>query len=93
MPESASSGLLPERPSLAPLPPVAADARIPKDKRERFNEVATLLEQFGQTHLDPELTGFTLELWRRLCRRQTLDCRRGNPHIWGLPQSSTSSPG
>ena len=69
---------------LPPAPPrhIPSNDRIPKEKRERFNEVAALLEQFGQTHLDPELTGFTLELWRRLCRRQTIDCRRGKPRIW-----------
>ena len=61
---------------------IASQDRIPTHKRERFNEAAALLEQFGQTHLDPELTGFTLELWRRLCRRKTIDCRRGRPQTW-----------
>ena len=69
----------PPRPS-APAHP--DDARVPTEKRERFREVASLLEQFGQAHLDPELTGFTQELWRRVCRRQTLDCRRGKPAVW-----------
>ncbi len=41
-----------------------------------------MLEQFGKTHLDSQLTEFTLELWRRLCRRKTIDCRRGKPQIW-----------
>jgi hypothetical protein len=80
--ESASGEPLPERPPSAPSRPIPSEDRIPKEKRERFSEVAALLEQFGQTHLDPELTGFTLELWRRFCRRQTLDCRRGKPQIW-----------
>lgn len=74
----------PLSPGLPPPPPhpIPDDARIPAEKRERFREVATLLEQFGQTHLDAELTGFAQELWRRLCRRQTTDCRRGKPAIW-----------
>ena len=80
--ESASSEPLPERIPTAPPRPILSEDRIPKEKRERFSEVAALLEQFGQTHLDPELTGFTLELWRRLCRRQRMDCRRGKPPIW-----------
>jgi hypothetical protein len=75
------------QPQSAPLPPapprsIPDNARIPTEKRERFQEVAALLEQFGQTHLDPELTAFTQELWRRVCRRQTVDCRRGKPAIW-----------
>jgi len=74
-------------PALEPLPtassaPVPPDVRIPVEKRERFQEVALMLERFGQSHLDPELTGFTLELWRRLCRRQTIDCRRGKATVW-----------
>jgi len=80
--EPARSEPLPERTPAAPPRPILSEDRIPKEKRERFSEVAALLEQFGQTHLDPELTGFTMELWRRLCRRQTLDCRRGKPQIW-----------
>ena len=80
--ESASGEPFPERPPSAPSRPIPSEDRIPKEKRERFSEVAALLEQFGQTHLDPELTVFTLELWRRLCRRQTLDCGRGKPQIW-----------
>ncbi|MBI5387327.1 MAG: hypothetical protein HZA90_21915 [Verrucomicrobia bacterium] len=80
--ESLGREPLPEQPSSAPPRPLACDPRIPTDKRERFNEVAVLLDQFGQAHLDPELTGFTLELWRRLCRRQTMDCRNGKPQVW-----------
>lgn len=81
-----SSGTNPQPqapPTAAAAPrPIASKDRIPKDKQERFNEVAALLEDFGRTHLDPELTGFTLELWRRLCRKQTIDCRRGQPQTW-----------
>jgi hypothetical protein len=80
--EPAGSEPLPERLPSAPPPHVASADRIPKEKRERFSEVAARLEQFGQANLDPELTGFTLELWRRLCRRQTIDCRRGKPQVW-----------
>jgi hypothetical protein len=81
-PEAAGSLPLPEQPRPIPPRPIPADARIPVEKRERFSEVAALLEQFGQAHLDPELTEFTQELWRRVCRRQTMDCRRGKPAIW-----------
>jgi len=56
--------------------------RIPSDRRARFDEVAALLEQFGNQHLDAELTGFTLDLWRRLCRRKAPDCLRGQPAVW-----------
>jgi len=81
-PESTASQPLP-----APLPPTPPrtlpdDARIPTERRERFREVAALVGQFGQAHLDPELTAFTLELWRRVCRRQLMDCRRGKPGVW-----------
>jgi len=54
---------------------------IPLEKRERFSEVAAGLESFGAAHLDPELKGFVLELWRRICRSKRLDCRRGNPNV------------
>lgn len=56
--------------------------RIPSERLERFNEVANLLEQFGQQHLDAELTGFTLELWKRLCRRKAPDCLGGKAEVW-----------
>jgi hypothetical protein len=62
--------------------PAPSNDRIPQDKRERFREVAALVEQFGQAHLDEELTGYVHELWRRICRRKTLDCRRGQARIW-----------
>ena len=81
-PEAAGSVPLPEQPRPTPPRPIPAAARIPAEKRERFSEVAALLEQFGQAHLDPELTEFTQELWRRICRRQTMDCRRGQPALW-----------
>lgn len=55
---------------------------IPAAHRARFDEVAALLAQFGAQHLDAELTGFTLELWRRLCRRKAPDCLRGKPTVW-----------
>ena len=80
--EPSRNDSLPERLPAAEPRRLASQDRIPTDKRERYSEVAVLLEQFGQTHLDSELTGFTLELWRRLCRRQTMDCRRGRPKIW-----------
>ena len=79
-PEPTTSGPQPERPR--PTPPVPAAYRIPAEKHARFSEVAELLQQFGQTHLDAELTSFTIELWQRICRRQTMDCRRGKPNIW-----------
>jgi len=60
----------------------ADDARIPAAHRERFREVAALLQEFGQRHLDAELTGFTLELWRRICRRKSSDCLRGRAGVW-----------
>ncbi|MCP5519534.1 MAG: hypothetical protein H7A45_20015 [Verrucomicrobiales bacterium] len=55
---------------------------IPLDRRERFQEVGGLLLRFGQAHLDAELTEFTMELWRRLCRRRASDCLRGQSSIW-----------
>ena len=73
---------MPEQQQAAYAGPVPGNARIPTEKRDRFNEVALSLGRFGQSHLDQELTGFTLELWQRLCRRQTLDCRRGRPQVW-----------
>lgn len=50
--------------------------------RARFDEIAALITPFGETHLDAELTGFSLELWRRLCRRKAPDCLRGKPEVW-----------
>ncbi len=41
-----------------------------------------MIEQFGHKHLDPELTGFVIELWRRVCRRKSPDCLRGKPAVW-----------
>jgi len=73
---------MPEQAPTASADPVSSSARVPTEKQDRFNEVAVALERFGQCHLDSELTGFTLELWRRLCRRQKIDCRRGLPHVW-----------
>lgn len=58
------------------------DVGIPAAHRERFKEVAALLQQFGQKHLDDELTGFVLELWKRICRRKASDCLRGAPAVW-----------
>lgn len=52
------------------------------EKRERFAEVADAIERFGAAHLDPELTGFVLELWKRICRSKRLDCSRGDPNVW-----------
>jgi hypothetical protein len=67
----------------ATAPPRPASAkRIPQDRLERFDEVANLLTEFGGKLLDAELTGFTLELWGRICRRRTTDCRRGQPNVW-----------
>ncbi len=69
-------------PPAAPSAPPPSNVGIPTAHRARFDEVAALLTQFGQQHLDAELTGFTLELWRRLCRRKASDCLRGQPHVW-----------
>lgn len=66
----------------APLAPPPAIARIPTAHRDRFDVVATMLAGFGATHLDAELTGFTLELWQRICRRKSPDCLRGKPGVW-----------
>src|SRR5437867_1176090 len=55
---------------------------IPLEKRGRFSEVAAGLESFGVAHLDPELTGFVLDLWKRVCRSKRLDCRRGDLNVW-----------
>src|SRR5437016_13601430 len=56
--------------------------RIPTDRLERLNEVSALIERFSEQHLDAELTGFTLELWKRLCRRKAPDCLRGEARVW-----------
>lgn len=56
--------------------------RIPSDRVERFQEVAALVRQFGEEHLDGELTGFAIELWKRLCRRKAPDCLRGDARVW-----------
>jgi len=61
---------------------VSTVQQIPSERLERFNEVAALIDQFGQQHLDAELTGFTMELWRRVCRRKAPDYRRGKAAVW-----------
>ncbi|CAN5688163.1 hypothetical protein BH20VER1_BH20VER1_09320 [soil metagenome] len=61
---------------------MAASNHIPAAHRQRFDEVAGLIEPFGQQHLDAETTGFALELWKRICRRRTSDCLRGKPGVW-----------
>ena len=63
---ASESEILGARLPSSPPHPIPEDARIPADKRERFREVAMMLEQFGQARLDPELTAFTQELWRRV---------------------------
>lgn len=55
---------------------------IAVDRRERFAEVTTLIGQFGEVHLDAELTGFAFELWQRICRRKSPECMSGKPTIW-----------
>lgn len=59
-----------------------SEHRIPKSRRSRFNEIATLIETFAAEHLDDELAGFAIELWARLCRRRAPDCTRGKPGVW-----------
>lgn len=61
---------------------MTTDPRIPLAHRARFDEIAALIGQFGQIHLDAEFTGFSVELWRRLCRRKAPDCLRGKPEVW-----------
>lgn len=61
---------------------LAASYRVPKDRRDRFEEVAHHLTAFGGEHLDAELTGFTLELWARVCRRRDPACLRGKSTVW-----------
>lgn len=46
----------PEQPSSSAPRRLPDDARIPREKRERFGEVAQLLEQFSQAHLDCGMT-------------------------------------
>jgi hypothetical protein len=77
-PESAAANEIQDRSR----PPEPAAQRIPAAHQERFAEVAALIEQFGQAHLDAELTGFGIELWSRICRRKTADCLRGKASVW-----------
>lgn len=56
--------------------------RIPSDRRARFDEIATQIDQFGRQYLDVELTGFAVELWKRICRRKAPDSMRGKPAVW-----------
>lgn len=69
-----------------PLPSSGEETkRIPglaSEKQERFREVAEAITRFGAARLDPELTGFALELWQRICRLKRMDCRRGDPNVW-----------
>jgi hypothetical protein len=57
-------------------------AGVAEEKQERFCEVSASITSFGAAHLDPELMGFALDLWKRICRSKRLDCRRGNPNVW-----------
>lgn len=60
----------------------ADQSRIPVSHRERFKEVAAMLREFGRAHMDEELTGFAVELWKRICQRKKDDCLRGKATIW-----------
>ena len=57
-------------------------AGLESGKQVRYGEVAARLADFGAAHLDPELTGFTMALWQRVCRLKRIDCRRGDPGVW-----------
>ena len=57
-------------------------AGVAEEKQERFCEVSASITRFGAAHLDLELTGFALDLWKRICRLKRLDCRRGDPNVW-----------
>jgi hypothetical protein len=57
-------------------------ARIPAEKKQVHDEIAAGLAGFGQEHVDPELTGYLLALWARVCRTSKLDPRRGRPGVW-----------
>ncbi|CAN5395970.1 hypothetical protein BH20VER3_BH20VER3_04040 [soil metagenome] len=61
---------------------MATKQRLPLAHQPRFDEGAGLIEQFGQQHLDAELTEFALELWTRICRRRSPDCLSGKPAVW-----------
>ena len=76
--ESSSAGSL----QILAFAAVSTDQQIPFERLERFNEVAALIDQFGQQHLDAELTEFAMRLWRRLCRQDSLDCQRGKGAVW-----------
>ncbi len=39
---------------------------MPLEKRERAAEVAAAIDRFGAAYLDQELTGFALDLWKRI---------------------------
>ena len=76
-----------DSPTAGPVPPDSSapedpKKRMPAKHRDRFDEVAALLGPFGQKHLDPELNGFVIELWTRICRRKMPDCLRGKPPVW-----------
>src|SRR6266542_2213837 len=55
---------------------------ISSDLRERVDEVPGLIERFGRQHWGAELTGFAIELWKRVCRRKRPDCLFGKPSVW-----------
>jgi hypothetical protein len=76
--ESSSAGSL----QILAFATVTTAQQIPSERLERFNEVAALINQFGQQHLDAELTGFAMNLWRRLCRQNAPDCQRGKAAVW-----------
>ena len=56
--------------------------RIPVEKKAVHDEIAAALADFGANHLDPELTGYVLDLWARVCRTSKLDPRRGHRGVW-----------
>lgn len=61
---------------------MAGKRRLSLERQPRFDEVAGLIEHFGQQHLDAELTQFALKLWARICRQRNPDCLSGKPDIW-----------
>lgn len=70
------------KPESAVSPANAALGRIPLAHRDRFKEVAEMIEQFGSKYLDAELTSFVIELWRRICARKSPDYLRGKAGVW-----------
>lgn len=71
-----------EPPPPAPASKASKVKKISEKRRARFDDIAGRISEFGERHLDEDLTSFALELWARVCQKRDAACERGKPEVW-----------